>query len=336
MLVDEQAEKKLEKMVKDLLLALTVYLLGRGTDPDTHSLSSNALLVQAFMTGRLTQLSGTIEAENFSAEEVTRWSRNNYHALTNADRAELETLSGDTLRLVKNHEGTLMRDLRERISISNREWATYQLLTKNTPSEEMKRLALEKLDGEVEAAMVAERNRLVKLIQTELGAYFNRGQVSGIDPEEGVYKIPRPNACHRCMEIHLNADGSPKIYKLTQRPPEGPNQYLAESRKLVLEGLEKSFFSPPSPEEPELPSSIDELENEAELAAQAALGISELELQKSLGLTEEAIWSDEQEPEVAVIIIEDEEEQEENEAPRPTKAKVPSPTVNLPTEEEVE
>ena len=49
-----------------------------------------------------------------------------------------------------------------------------------------------------------------------MNGYFQQGQMSGVDQEEFVYKVPRLMACEVCYRLHVLPNGDPVIYSLSE------------------------------------------------------------------------------------------------------------------------
>lgn len=75
---------------------------------------------------------------------------------------------------------------------------------------------LSKLTSAINAVLGTLEGLANRLVSTELWNYFQLGQTSALSYDDVVYKIPLLDACEHCFRLHLNADGTPKQYRLSE------------------------------------------------------------------------------------------------------------------------
>lgn len=141
--------------------------------------------------------------------------------LTPEDKAILKGLKSQTDIWVASMSGEMDQRVRALLLQAEAEWAT-ELVRRDSKAVLMKSRSWDRLREEAVESLRQGMRKVLDLfegvvdrfLQTEVAKFFQRGQVSEVSPEEEIYKLPRPQACQHCMRLHLERDGSPKIYRL--------------------------------------------------------------------------------------------------------------------------
>lgn len=177
-------------------------------------------LEAVFLVGKLATSSSSDAPLKMSTKEAVHKARQYGIKLSVEDRAVLDTLKATTNAWLASVQDDLNKRIRVAIVTAEEDYA-HQLMVRDSKGvlrkslwKDIKELALGALSFSVAHILEYFEASLDRFMQTELAKYFQKGQVADVKYEEEVYKMPRPQACPHCMRLHLNGDGSPKIYKL--------------------------------------------------------------------------------------------------------------------------
>lgn len=223
MLLSKEDQDRVEEVVAAMAAALGLYLLGRdvlgrqvSTVLNVTDVSVTSLLEDAFLAGKALQALGEPIVKVMTATEVRAWAREHV-ALTAQEQVQLQQLREQTEAWLRGRAEAWKQDVRNKVVRANKEYTATVETTETVDAagqavvrQGAKQSLLEQLDGTGEK-ILSDSDRLV---QTEMASYFQQGQASEIRMEQEVYKIPRAEACPHCYRLHLNADGSFRIYKL--------------------------------------------------------------------------------------------------------------------------
>lgn len=225
MLIDQETEQRILRVLQAISSSVSVYLIGKELGQSTFQALSSALtarrltfLEQSFLAGKVAQAIGTDKLKTMSEASLRDWITDNNVTLNDAERATLGQLRNDTERWLEGRSSTWQQKFRTAIANADRDWrATIAAGAFNDA--QARSLARNEALSELISALRGENETFQfdvdRLIQTEMHAYFQQGQMLGIGGDEYVYKIPRMGACPHCMRLHLKSDGSPKLYKLS-------------------------------------------------------------------------------------------------------------------------
>lgn len=229
MLLDKSVEQILAGIYDRIASSFSVFLLGRDLGQNLFQASSSALgltvqskwtvLETAYIAGKAATQIGSERLKKMSEKQLQTWLTKNPIELSQNDQAQLKALRGDTHRWMEGRSNTWKDRLRTQLVRADREFravmavgdannAKALAISRNSALNE---LILRLRDGS--DAMLSDVDRLV---QSEMNNYFQVGQVADEDGEQYVYKIPRLSACRYCMELHVDDEGMPIFYKLSE------------------------------------------------------------------------------------------------------------------------
>lgn len=224
MLVDQETEDKQKEIIEALAAALALYLVGRDLRPrssktqgmgNMSALDSMTPYEQAFILGKLVRTAGNKVSKKLSLSELQQWTYDNNVSLSSTEQATLDLLKDDSVTYLRNWAEEWKKDLINLILRANRQWRAEIAGTSDQKKiNAMRKKALKEIQEGIDRILSKIEGNVQRLIQSELAQYYQNAQVVGLEGDELVYKIPRENACEHCKELHLNSDGSPKVYKL--------------------------------------------------------------------------------------------------------------------------
>lgn len=224
MLIDPDEEQKIEDVIAALVGVLGVQLVGRdiiniglGRSMQLEQGGLSFIIDDAFLAGKAVQVLGENIVRAMTIVELREWGKSNVY--TPQEVITLNGLKNDAEMWLKGRAEAWQQKTRLMSFRSNQEYQA--ALGTSSPVDaagqvELRRLAKGMLTSDLVGLGDDMRADLDKLIQTELANSFQQGQAMQIPPDSWVYKIPQPTACVYCFRIHLNPDGSPRLYKLSE------------------------------------------------------------------------------------------------------------------------
>lgn len=225
MLISEETEQKIEAVIAALASSISVFMIGRELGQTSAQALSSALttrkltfLEQSYLSGKIASRIGVENLRKMTESEIRDWIINNNVTLSDLERADLEELRRNTRRWLDNRSSTWAQKAKIKIASADQQWRA-AIASGNIKEASARSLARNTAFRELTASIRGEaetfKSDVDRLIQTEMHAYFQRGRVSEWSGEEIVYKIPRSTACRHCMRLHVESDGSPKKYLLS-------------------------------------------------------------------------------------------------------------------------
>lgn len=225
MLIDRDTESRILQLLQAVGSAYSVYLIGRSLGQSVSQALSSALaaskltvLEQSFLAGKVANLLGPDALRSMSKEQIAHWVYTNNVTLSDAERATLNQLRNETERWLQGRTDDWQQRFRTAIANADKDWRATLMggrFTDAAARSVARNSALEELIAALNGENESFTSQIDRLLQTEMHSYFQQGQVSGRDAEEYVYKIPRLTACPYCMDLHLEGNGAPKLYKLS-------------------------------------------------------------------------------------------------------------------------
>lgn len=194
--------------------------LGKWTRDYALGGSGTPFLTRVYLMGRA--------ARSMNPDDVKLWTEHRFkqelkkagYKKTPLDESFLATLIAQTEKWIAAAIGDLEKSVRAEVMKAEAEW-TRQIYARDSKGAMKKSLwdnlrasLMKTLAQGIEKVLSSFQANLDRLFQTEVAKYFQYGQTAGLPRDELVYKIPRPTACPHCMRLHLNADGSPRVYRL--------------------------------------------------------------------------------------------------------------------------
>lgn len=202
-------DKELEGLGEDLLRMLLF-----------HSGSRIGYLEQAYVVGKLIKEVGVKKLRKMSYEEVATLSREKV-ARTQEDRVQMKAMEDRARTWVASLVERTKKQVRGEVLAANHKWKAElflrdqagNLLQKSLWSS-LKSSAIGKLFSAVSKAISYILKGVDSLGQTLMAGYYQLGQITNLARDASVYKVPRPTACIYCFNLHMNTDGTFKIYKV--------------------------------------------------------------------------------------------------------------------------
>lgn len=229
MLLGTEDEDRISDVIVAVAAALGIYLLGR--DVLTRRVSQNiavstgnmqvdvaSVLDDVFLAGKVTQVLGESAVKTMTAVELRQWAAQNV-VLTQEEVAVLNSLKETTARWIQGRSAAWQQEFRKALAQRDQEFRN-ALVTGNPVDAEERAIVKEAVKADLVEGVKEIKKTIEadvdKLVQTEMAAYFQQGQVMQMPLDTYVYKVPRQGACQDCLRLHLNVDGSPKIYRLSE------------------------------------------------------------------------------------------------------------------------
>lgn len=226
MLLDRESESRIMRAIASIAGSFSVYMIGRDLGQNLASAASQAFggltqkltfLEQSYVAGKIANQIGTDKLKKMTEKQLQNYIRTTNMSLTSADRVIMKQLRNDTERFLSGRSVTWQQNIKVAVSDADRAWrATLTGRTFNDAKSMSlaRNSALRNLLDRLEDSSAGFQGDVNKIIQSEMNTYFQQGQVAEMVNTEIVYKIPRASACPHCMRIHINADGSPRKYRL--------------------------------------------------------------------------------------------------------------------------
>lgn len=216
MLVTSEALAQIDTQVAWVFSELMRTIEGDGSDLD--------LFEQVYIAGRVASEIGPVGLGKMSQEQIRDYAKVHSIVQTPTDRALLNTLRGSTKKWVAGLVDDLNRKIRIQIATAEERWAAEQIvrapdgtLRKGLGDDlwsALKESAVGQLFTAVTSIFSAFEGLVDRFLQTDLSKYFQFGQTSDIPDDAEVYKLPRLQACQYCMDLHIDMDGAPIIYRV--------------------------------------------------------------------------------------------------------------------------
>lgn len=175
-----------------------------------------------FTIGKLATLVSSDAPLRMSRAKALDQARRYGIVLGKEDKAVLSVLRKSTDAWLAQVQDDLNKRVRQALVVAEEDYLN-QVMRRKASGElkkslwsDLKEFALGILSFQIGSVLNYFEHTLDRFLQTELAKYFQKGQVQDVTWEEEVYKIPRLQACPHCMRLHLNPDGSPRVYKLKE------------------------------------------------------------------------------------------------------------------------
>jgi len=226
MLLSPEAEDRIAAVVRAVANSYSVYLVGRQLGGSVLKSVADALgvtpvskltfLEQSYLAGKAAQELGTDKLRTLSQEQLIDWLRTNSIQLTAADQVTLDQMKKETLRWIEGRSDAWQAQIRQDIGLANSQWRAVLATSAFTDAAAMsiaRNSALLDLKDAVSDTVGEYDGQASRLLQTQMAAFFQQGQVANRSGDEMVYKVPRATACRKCIELHWSK-GAPKLYRL--------------------------------------------------------------------------------------------------------------------------
>lgn len=228
MLITREIERKIGQIIDAVVASYATYLIGRdlgqsvvravGSTVGAGEFGKLTFLEQSYYAGKVARILGTDRLKTLTEQELSNMVKNRSLSLTAADRATVDALRDDTERWLQGRSDAWQAKIRGEIASADRAWraeiSTSGSVEAAVARTTLRNAALLNVVDRAKDATAGFQADMDRLLQSEMNTYFQYGLVTETNAEEYVYKIPRETACEYCMWLHLNDDGSPKVYKL--------------------------------------------------------------------------------------------------------------------------
>jgi hypothetical protein len=220
-LIDDETEAAVDEAMGSLGTILILMLAGReaatlaGVRRTLNRETS--LLDRAYWLGKLLTGKSVTNIKRGSTEGLLEQLQEARATASEHDRVTLGLLRKEVERVVKGRQEAWKALLRRELSTADKGWAAVvqsRDFKDNAELTEARSAALRETRTGVMQVLSTLEGDVRRIVQTEMVNFFQQGQVAERDGEELVYKVPRPTACPHCVRIHLNDDGSSRLYRL--------------------------------------------------------------------------------------------------------------------------
>lgn len=177
-------------------------------------------LEQAYLAGKMAGEVGTNPVRRMSDKQVARAVGEGRVVLDETDRVRIRETNRAAQRHLKDRVDRVIRSTRITVSQANQEWQGELLSGRAGATAAARggaRASRLNLLGSVirqDTQKMIVGNR--RFLQTQIAQSFQDAQVVKAPPDEIVYKIPRMSAEFHCMRLHLQSDGMPIRYRLSE------------------------------------------------------------------------------------------------------------------------
>jgi len=175
-------------------------------------------LERAYLAGKVANVVGPAKVRKMTAATLDKWIATRIK-FDEQDLARLEGLKGRTRRWLRGRQEDWAK--RSRVAVDRASTRHDADVAASRPGRETRRVKdreknLRGLSRSLQGEAVILTREMDKMIQTDTYQYFQSGQMSNVNGEELVYKVPRPSAEIQCMRLHISATGEPIKYKLAE------------------------------------------------------------------------------------------------------------------------
>lgn len=222
MLLDAQTQRLIDRLLEDGLSDYSAFAigtsLGENLEPGQFSATGGfnlAQLEQAYLAGKVAAVVGVDNARRMTPTQLISVAQSRDIELTESDRITMSSIGNDTQRWLQGRTEVVKQRFGERLQSLDQ---TYRGELANAGTAET--------FGSVRAALIAdlvdemgelEQQTLTdidRINQTQMASYFQAAYVAGAAVATEVWKLPRTSAEKHCMRLHLNPDGSPRVFVL--------------------------------------------------------------------------------------------------------------------------
>lgn len=227
MLIDRETEQRLLAILQAVTSSYATYMIGRQLGQSIGAATTSAIgiasagkltfLESAYLAGKAATEIGVDALRKMSERDLVTWLQDNNIRVTPQDRVYINQLKDNTERWLQGRTAAWQQKVRTEISRADQMWRSALAAERfvDAPALNIARnQAMVNLVARIEDNSADWTGDIDRLIQSEMNAYFQSGQVADMEGEAFVYKVPRPNACQYCLELTTNPDGSPILYRL--------------------------------------------------------------------------------------------------------------------------
>jgi len=227
MLLDRASESRVMEIIQAVVSSYSVFAIGRELGQTVIEAISSGLgltvagrltfLESSYIAGKAANILGTDALRRMTEAELVTWITENNVVLTPADRVTINQMKTNTERWLVGRSDAWQQKMRAEIAIADTAWRATLQSTSFADAAALaaaRSSALRNLLNRMDDSSELWQADIDRLVQSEMNAYFQTGQVSLAPGDEIVYKIPRGSACRHCLRICVNTDGSLKRFRL--------------------------------------------------------------------------------------------------------------------------
>jgi len=183
--------------------------IGIGSGPN------DAVLVQAYLAGKVAAVVGVDNARRMTVPQLQSVIHQRGVVLTNFDRELLSHLMVETEQWLSGRADAAKAKFKEKVLALDQQ---YRGELTNLDSQEgignLRDSFLSDLEDELGTFAVGVAGDIDRVNQTQMAGFFQTAYVSGAAADTVIWKLPRTTAEKHCLRIYLNPDGSPRTERL--------------------------------------------------------------------------------------------------------------------------
>ncbi len=228
MLLNTTTEQNIDAIVDASVSQYGMLLTGR--DPFAHPAigdqGEDSIMTptkRSFLLGKYSQQVGIQNAKQVTDAHLMHAVTTGQLQVTEGDAALMQSANERTLRALRRKADDWKKQIRDVVDEADSLWQGIlaqaavgigATLVGAGALGVQRSGALDTLASRVQGTDEGVMGGMDTLVQTELAGHLQLGQISGVDQDEYVYKVPRIVAERYCKLLHLEDDGSYKRYRL--------------------------------------------------------------------------------------------------------------------------
>lgn len=224
MLVSDETQKEMERTIEAAISAYSVALLGRrlgvkappSISPNTPlDFATMSILDQAYVAGKLAEILGTDPVRKMTQAQFVGSVRNLNLQLNEQDIKMLQQLQSETEAWLSARKSDVQTRTNTLVTNANRGWLADGDSLEGPEKEQKFDTITAGLAAGLGALLLGQAAQTDRVIETQMSSFFNSGLATGLNPDDFVWKLPRISAEKHCMRLHVNSDGSSRVYRVT-------------------------------------------------------------------------------------------------------------------------
>lgn len=220
MLLDDESLNQLNTAADAAMDQFALFMIGYGLYkpvPTAPSFRPGQLsfLEQSYSAGKIAQVLGPKDIKGMTTESLTDLINRAEIPFTVQDQETITRLKQEANTFLEGRAEAWKQRLRLQAVSAERSFAADTLGLDAFEANLVRSAALARFVNGMGGTVDQTLLEVDTLVQTDMASAFQQGFVSGLPEDEVVYKIPRATACQYCLKLHLEADGSPKKYLLS-------------------------------------------------------------------------------------------------------------------------
>lgn len=207
-------------------------LISNGIDTSKIYSAKDDLVINNFILGMLSNILGEQRTKNMHYDELIKYIEGGHHIpLNQKEIATINSLKMQSLSDIKSANGKIFSDINRVVGneLSTARANQEEFIREKVVEGLSKRQSFKTIASEL-GRLTGDWNRnFKKSVQYISHTALNEGRAAmierryGSNEEAKVYFIVHLDACHKCKELYLNSDSSPRIFTLKQLQSNGSN-----------------------------------------------------------------------------------------------------------------